>query len=179
MKHYVTLMSLIIASTAPFLGCNDRRETPKESFDETRDRLLNEIEAEYANRVSAVSEEARKNLPAESVDSLIESFTLAFNAGDTDALTQMTYLENATKEVEDILINGAVSIRSAGTSTIQELTVRDLTETEFKDYWTLHPVKIIAFTCRENDDSGGSSRETPVVEVEGRFYFYACGFPQH
>lgn len=173
--------ALLFVSLFLFPGCDF---SPSESFQEKRDRINAKLDAEYANRVSVVNEEARSLLPAKSADDLVKAFELAFNAGDFEAIEQMAHFENLDeapdkieKEKESILV-GYLAFRMAdGESHIKTPLLRDLEEDEAKDFWTLEPVKMYEFEARDDDDSGGSNITVPIVDVDGEFFFYLCTIP--
>ena len=120
--------------------------------------------ADQAEKRKVVSEEARVLLPASSKEQL--------GVGDITAMEQMVYFENVdSQEIKDRFMV-RLGVRRARECHIKELTIVPLDENDKERYPNLMPVAKAEVTARYNDDSGGSSTTFPIVEVDGKFYFF-------
>ena len=128
--------------------------------------------ADQAEKRKVVSEEARVLLPASSKEQLAEAYKIAIGVGDITAMEQMVYFENVdSQEIKDRFMV-RLGVRRARECHIKELTIVPLDENDKERYPNLMPVAKAEVTARYNDDSGGSSTTFPIVEVDGKFYFF-------
>ena len=144
----------------------------QDKLDKIRAEVHAKIDADQAEKRKIVSEEARALLPASSKEQLAEAYKIAFAVGDITAMEQMVYFENVdTQEMKDAFMV-RLGVRQAREYHITGLSIVPLDENDKQRYPNLMPVAMAEVSARNNDDSGGSSTTFPIVEVDGKFYFF-------
>ncbi len=105
-------------------------------------------------------------------DELKETFTAAFNAGDTVAIEKMIYWGASTPK--DKSITQSYIVTSAGKKRVLSLQTRDVGEKyyiETRERFTIEGPQMLEI--EHGDDSGSETFSWPFGEIEGKFYLGA------
>ena len=166
------IRSYLILSFALFaMGCSASSDLPKETDD---------VKAETEQVESSPRKREHKPItPAKSAEQLVENFKTAFASGNTDAIESMVHWEGLDDaKSKSLLLNWTLSTKIAGRAHVIESTLRALTEEDGRPGCSRKPEYVWEYTTRYNDDSGGTSTEALITNVEGVYYFYACTPPE-
>lgn len=169
MRWSLTLLCALITC-----GCDG---TGGESFDDARDRMWAEVDAEAEKerqeKIANAQPLETYGWPASSPEELVEAYKNAFAAGDIVAIEAMTKFDNVSDEKTESMLNQWLKTRPSGEATITDGELRPPSERE----QSVGPREVVAVfegNYRYNDDSGGGNTTGMIIEEDGQYWFYVA-----